>query len=97
MRNSCDFSSAIHVDFNGNMLINSGLQKLILSGVFFTVTYLNLSHNQLMGSLVSGGGPLEFANMKELGLSYNQLSGEQSGFNFLYAFEVLKLNNRFTG
>ena len=96
MRNSCDFSSAIHVGFNGNMLINSGLQKLILSGVFFTVTYLNLSHNQLMGSLVSGGGPLELANMKVLDLSYIQLSGKLPGFNFLYALEVLKpSNNRF--
>ena len=70
---------------------------IFLSGIYSTVTYLNLSHNQPMGSLVSRGGPLEFSNMKELDLSYNQLSGEQSGFNFLYALEVLKLNNRFTG
>lgn len=93
------FSSAIHVDFSGNMLVNSGLQKQnFLSGISSTVTYLNLSHNQLMGSLVSGGGPLELANLKVLDLSYNQLSGELPGFNFLYALEVLKLsNNRFSG
>ncbi|RVW30840.1 putative LRR receptor-like serine/threonine-protein kinase [Vitis vinifera] len=93
------FSSAIHVDFSGNMLVNSGLQKQnFLSSISSTVMYLNLSHNQLMGSLVSGGGPLELANLKVLDLSYNQLSGELPGFNFLYALEVLKLsNNRFTG
>ncbi|KAJ9691215.1 hypothetical protein PVL29_013406 [Vitis rotundifolia] len=93
------FSSAIHVDFSGNMLVNSGLQKQsFLSSISPTVTYLNLSHNQLMGSLISEGGPLELANLKVLDLSYNQLSGELPGFNFLYALEVLKLsNNRFTG
>lgn len=93
------FSSAIHVDFSGNMLVNSGLQRQnFLSSISPTVTYLNLSHNQLTGSLVSGGGPLELANLKVLDLSYNQLYGELPGFNFLYALEVLKLsNNRFTG
>ena len=50
-------------------------------------------HNQLMGSLVSGGGPLELANMKVLDLSYIQLSGKLPGFNFLYALEVLKPSN----
>ena len=49
-----------------------------------------------MGSLVSGGGPLELANMKVLDLSYIQLSGKLPGFNFLYALKVLKpSNNRF--
>ncbi|WJZ98380.1 hypothetical protein VitviT2T_016908 [Vitis vinifera] len=53
-------------------------------------------HNQLMRSLVSGGGPLELANMKVSDLSYIQLSGKLPGFNFLYALEVLKpSNNRF--
>jgi hypothetical protein len=33
-----------------------------------------------------------------LDLSYNQLSGELPGFNFVYDLQVLKLsNNRFTG
>lgn len=93
------FSSVIHVDFSGNMIANSGSQKQnFLSNISPTITYLNLSYNQLTGSLVSGGGLLELANLKVLDLSYNQLSGELPGFNFLYALEVLKLsNNRFSG
>ena len=89
-------SSASHVDLSGNLLTSSG-QKF-LSRVSETIKYLNLSHNQLVGSLVSGAELPLFGNLKVLDLSYNQLSGELPGFSFVYDLQVLKLsNNKFTG
>ncbi|KAK9267883.1 hypothetical protein L1049_010320 [Liquidambar formosana] len=92
-------STAIHVDFSGNMLVSSSSQQQkFLPGISETIKYLNLSHNQLTGSLVSGGEPQIFGNLKVLDLSYNQLSGELPEFNFVYDLEVLKLsNNGFSG
>ncbi|XP_059668241.1 LRR receptor-like serine/threonine-protein kinase GHR1 [Cornus florida] len=92
-------SSAIHVDFSGNLLLNSASQQQkFLPGISETIKYLNLSHNQLKGSLVSGGEQQIFGNLKVLDLSYNQLSGELPGFNFVYELQVLKLsNNMFSG
>uniref|UniRef100_A0A2N9I1J1 Protein kinase domain-containing protein n=1 Tax=Fagus sylvatica TaxID=28930 RepID=A0A2N9I1J1_FAGSY len=92
-------STAIHVDFSGNMLVSSSSQQQkFLPSISDTVKYLNLSHNQLTGSLVSGGELQAFANLKVLDLSYNQLSGELPEFNFVYDLQVLKLsNNRFSG
>ncbi|KZV39532.1 putative LRR receptor-like serine/threonine-protein kinase [Dorcoceras hygrometricum] len=50
------------------------------------------------GSLVSGGVAQTFGTVEVLDLSYNQLSGELPGFNFVYDLQVLKLsNNRFSG
>lgn len=92
-------SSATHVDFSGNMFSSSSSQQQkFLPRLSETIKYLNLSHNQLTGSLVSGGELQMFENLKVLDLSYNQLSGELPGFNFVYDLQVLKLsNNRFTG
>uniref|UniRef100_A0A7N0T0Z8 Protein kinase domain-containing protein n=1 Tax=Kalanchoe fedtschenkoi TaxID=63787 RepID=A0A7N0T0Z8_KALFE len=92
-------SSAVHVDFSGNMLVSSrSMQQKFLPGISATIKYLNLSHNQLTGSLVSSSEAQLFGNLKVLDLSYNQLSGELPGFNFVYDLEVLKLsNNKFTG
>ncbi|XP_044495326.1 LRR receptor-like serine/threonine-protein kinase GHR1 [Mangifera indica] len=85
-----------HVDFSGNMLVSSSSQKL-LPNISPSVKYLNLSHNQLTGSLVNGELQL-FENLKVLDLSYNQLSGELPGFNFVYELQILKLsNNKFSG
>uniref|UniRef100_A0A5B7B405 Protein kinase domain-containing protein n=1 Tax=Davidia involucrata TaxID=16924 RepID=A0A5B7B405_DAVIN len=91
-------SSAIHVDFSGNLLVSSASkQQKFLPGISATVAYLNLSNNQLTG-LLSGGEALMFGNLKVLDMSYNQLSGELPGFNFVYDLQVLKLsNNRFSG
>ncbi|KAG6642460.1 LRR receptor-like serine/threonine-protein kinase GHR1 [Carya illinoinensis] len=92
-------SSATHVDFSGNMLVSSSSQQQkFLPQISETIKYLNLSHNQFKGSLVSGGEPQVFENLKVLDLSYNQLSGELPGFNFVYDLQVLKLsNNGFSG
>ncbi|KAL9690191.1 hypothetical protein QQ045_010588 [Rhodiola kirilowii] len=92
-------SSAVHVDFSGNMLVSSpSMQQKFLPGLSETIKYLNLSHNQLTGSLVSSGEAPIFGNLKILDLSYNQLSGELPGFNFVYDLEVLRLsNNKFIG
>lgn len=88
-------TTATHVDLSGNLLVSSQQQKF-LPGISESVKYLNLSHNQLTGSLV--GEAQVFANLKVLDLSSNQLSGELPGFNFVYDLEVLKLsNNRFSG
>nr|GMD05402.1 probable LRR receptor-like serine/threonine-protein kinase At4g20940 isoform X1 [Ipomoea batatas] len=92
-------TTAAYVDFSGNLLVNSASQQQsFLPGISETVKYLNLSHNQLTGSLISGGEAQIFGNLKVLDLSYNQLSGELPGFNFVYDLQVLKLsNNRFSG
>ncbi|KAG2291534.1 hypothetical protein Bca52824_038203 [Brassica carinata] len=76
-------TNASHVDFSGNRLVT-------------TIKHLNLSHNQLEGSLTTGFQL--FQNLNVLDLSYNQLSGELPGFNYVYDLQVLKLsNNRFSG
>ncbi|KAL6197106.1 hypothetical protein ACLB2K_032718 [Fragaria x ananassa] len=92
-------ANATHVDFSGNMFTSSGSQgQMFLPRLSESIKYLNLSHNQLMGSLVGGSELQIFENLKVLDLSYNQLSGELPGFNFVYDLQVLKLsNNRFTG
>ncbi|XP_022721282.1 probable LRR receptor-like serine/threonine-protein kinase At4g20940 [Durio zibethinus] len=90
-------SNASHVDFSRNMLQSSSSQKL-LPGISESVKFLNLSHNQLTGSLVGEAELQLFGSLKVLDLSYNQLSGELPGFNFAYDLQVLKLsNNRFSG
>ncbi|CAI9760059.1 unnamed protein product [Fraxinus pennsylvanica] len=92
-------TTAIHVDLSGNLLVSSAKeQQNFLLSISPTVNHLNLSHNQLTGSLVSGGEVGAFGNLKVLDLSYNQLSGELPGFNFVYDLQVLKLsNNKFSG
>ncbi|KAH6773467.1 Leucine-rich receptor-like protein kinase family protein [Perilla frutescens var. frutescens] len=92
-------TSASHVDLSGNLLVNSAEdQHNFLGGISPSVKHLNLSHNQITGSLVGGGDAQAFGSLKVLDLSYNQLSGELPGFNFVYDLEVLKLgNNEFSG
>ncbi|KAL0300550.1 UNVERIFIED_CONTAM: LRR receptor-like serine/threonine-protein kinase GHR1 [Sesamum radiatum] len=92
-------TTASHVDLSGNLLTSfSTEQQNFLVGVSPSIKHLNLSHNQLTGSLGSGGEAEAFGSLKVLDLSYNQLSGELPGFNFVYDLQVLKLgNNRFSG
>ncbi|XP_052202826.1 LRR receptor-like serine/threonine-protein kinase GHR1 [Diospyros lotus] len=93
-------TKAVHVDLSGNLLATSAAspQNKFIPGVSETIKYLNLSQNQLRGSLVSGGGTQIFENLSILDLSYNQLSGELPEFNFVYDLQVLKLsNNKFSG
>lgn len=92
-------TTAIHVDLSGNLLTSSsGPDEKFLPGISETVKYLNLSRNQLTGSLVSGGVAQMFGSLLVLDLSYNQFSGELPSFNFAYDLQVLKLsNNKFSG
>ncbi|CAA2984765.1 probable LRR receptor-like serine threonine-kinase At4g20940 [Olea europaea subsp. europaea] len=92
-------TTASHVDLSGNLLVSSSKeQRNFLLSISPTVNHLNLSYNLLTGSLVSGGEVGAFGNLKVLDLSYNQLSGELPGFNFVYDLQVLKLsNNKFSG
>lgn len=92
-------SSAAYVDFSSNLLSSSGSQKgKFLSGISDSINYLNLSNNQFTGSLISGSGLPLFESLKVLDLSYNQLSGELPGFEYVYDLEVLRLgNNKFSG
>ncbi|XP_050223562.1 LRR receptor-like serine/threonine-protein kinase GHR1 [Mercurialis annua] len=84
-----------YVDLSFNMLVSSSPEKL-LPGISESIKHLNLSHNQLTGSLVSD--VRLFASLKVLDLSYNQLSGDLPGFDFAYDLQVLRLsNNRFSG
>ncbi|KAJ4851353.1 LRR receptor-like serine/threonine-protein kinase ghr1 [Turnera subulata] len=90
-------TNASHVDLSGNMLVSSSPMKF-LPGISESIKYLNLSHNQLTGSLISGGELRLFASLRVLDLSYNQLSGELPGFDYAYDLQVLKLsNNLFSG
>ncbi|PNT13788.1 hypothetical protein POPTR_011G163700v4 [Populus trichocarpa] len=90
-------TNASHVDLSGNMLVSSSSQKL-LPGMSESIKVLNLSHNQLSGSLLNGSDLQLFASVKVLDLSYNQLTGELPGFDFAYELQVLKLsNNKFSG
>lgn len=89
-------TTATHVDLSDNLLVSSTSGDKFIVGMSETIKYLNLSHNQLTGTLV--GEAQAFENLKALDLSYNQLSGELPGFNFVYELEILKLgNNMFTG
>ncbi|KAJ1414392.1 Serine-threonine/tyrosine-protein kinase, catalytic domain [Sesbania bispinosa] len=92
-------STATYVDFSDNMLSSSdSQQQKFLTRISESIKYLNLSHNQFTGSLVSGAEQPVFQDLKVLDLSYNQLSGELPGFDFVYDLQVLKLsNNRFSG
>ncbi|KAJ6301359.1 hypothetical protein OIU77_015632 [Salix suchowensis] len=90
-------TNASHVDISGNMLVSSSSQRL-LPGMSGSIKLLNLSHNQLSGSLLNGGDVQLFASVKVLDLSYNRLSGELPGFDFAYELQVLRLsNNKFSG
>lgn len=92
-------TTAIHVDFSGNLLTSSSSEgEKFLPGISETVKYLNLSRNQLTGSLVTGGVAQMLGSLAVLDLSYNQFSSELPSFNFAYDLQVLKLsNNRFSG
>ncbi|XP_073058477.1 LRR receptor-like serine/threonine-protein kinase GHR1 [Primulina eburnea] len=92
-------TSASHIDLSGNLLGTAAEEhQNFLEGISPSVKHLNLSHNQLTGSLVSGGEAQTFGTVEVLDLSYNQLSGELPGFNFVYDLQVLKLsNNKFSG
>ncbi|XP_073150040.1 LRR receptor-like serine/threonine-protein kinase GHR1 isoform X2 [Henckelia pumila] len=92
-------TSASHIDLSGNLLGSAAAEhQSFLEGISPSVKHLNLSHNQLTGSLVSGGVAETFGTVEVLDLSYNQLSGELPGFNFVYDLQVLKLsNNKFSG
>ncbi|OAY83707.1 putative LRR receptor-like serine/threonine-protein kinase [Ananas comosus] len=92
-------SSVIHVDFSGNSLTTANPKELkALAEISETVKYLNLSNNQLSGTLIDGVELSTFGRLKVLDLSNNQLSGDLPGFNYVYDLEVLRLgNNAFTG
>jgi len=90
--------SAEYIDFSNNKL-SGPLPSLypILSGLTYSLQYLNLSCNQLNGSLAYNGA-IPFQNLKVLDISSNRLSGQLPSFNFIYSLEILRLsNNGFAG
>ncbi|CAN1812907.1 LRR receptor-like serine/threonine-protein kinase GHR1 [Linum perenne] len=90
--------SLVYLDLSSNGFskkIPRGFELICISD---SVKYLNLSRNQLTGSLLSGGELRLFSSLKVLDLSYNQLSGGLPGFDYAYELQVLKLgNNMFSG
>nr|XP_043613309.1 LRR receptor-like serine/threonine-protein kinase GHR1 [Erigeron canadensis] len=92
-------TTATYVDFSGNLLTSTtSPNDKFLPGISETIRYLNLSRNQVTGSLVSGGVAQMFGSLIVLDLSYNQFSGELPSFNFAYNLQILKLsNNKFSG
>nr|GME08359.1 probable LRR receptor-like serine/threonine-protein kinase At4g20940 [Ipomoea batatas] len=91
--------NATHIDLSGNLLVSSAsLHQKFPPGLSETVKYINLSHNQLTGSLIGGVEEQAFGSLNVLDLSHNQLSGELPVPDFLYDLQVLRLgNNRFSG
>ncbi|XP_020591560.1 probable LRR receptor-like serine/threonine-protein kinase At4g20940 [Phalaenopsis equestris] len=92
-------TGAVNIDFSGNSLTSSNSNEMkFLSQVSDSVKYLNLSHNQLTGSLIDGGELSTFGSLRVLDLSYNRLSGPLPGFDYVYDLEILRLgNNDFNG
>ncbi|CAN1227873.1 LRR receptor-like serine/threonine-protein kinase GHR1 [Linum grandiflorum] len=90
--------SLVYLDLSLNMFGKKIPRGKFLPGISDSIKYLNLSRNQLAGSLLSGGELRLFSSLKVLDLSYNQLSGELPGFDYAYELQVLKLgNNMFSG
>ncbi|KAL4200517.1 hypothetical protein AMTRI_Chr02g211610 [Amborella trichopoda] len=89
----------VYLDLSDNLLLASASQKMpLLFDLSETLHYLNLSHNQLTGSLIHGDSLIMLESLKVLDLSHNGLSGELPGFQFIYSLEVLRLsNNGFSG
>ncbi|XP_050229100.1 LRR receptor-like serine/threonine-protein kinase GHR1 [Mercurialis annua] len=84
-----------YVDLSVNMLVSSSPEKLLL-GISESIKHLNLSHNQLTGSLLADVRLC--ASLKILDLRYNHHSGDLPGFDFAYQLQVLRLrNNLFSG
>lgn len=90
--------SAEYIDFSNNKFSGSLPSMLpIVSGLRYSLQYLNLSSNQLNGSLAYDGA-IPFENLKVLDISNNRLSGQLPSFNFVYSLEILRLsNNGFSG
>ncbi|KAL0305414.1 UNVERIFIED_CONTAM: LRR receptor-like serine/threonine-protein kinase GHR1 [Sesamum radiatum] len=84
-------TTASHIDLSGNLLVSSAKeQQKFLVGIFSICQAFKSEHNQIEGSLISGGEAQTFGSLKVLDLSYNQLSGELPGFNFVYDLQVLE-------
>ncbi|CAI0545531.1 unnamed protein product [Linum tenue] len=91
-------NSLVFLNMSSNRFMKKIPRGFELISSLQSVKYLNLSGNQLTGSLLSGTELRLFSSLKVLDLSYNQLSGELPGFDFAYELQVLKLsNNMFTG
>ncbi|CAN1812920.1 LRR receptor-like serine/threonine-protein kinase GHR1 [Linum perenne] len=90
--------SLVYLDLSSNGFSKKIPRGFELISGLQSVKYLNLSRNQLTGSLLSGGELRLFSSLKVLDLSYNQLSGGLPGFDYAYELQVLKLgNNMFSG
>ncbi|KAH0458677.1 hypothetical protein IEQ34_011491 [Dendrobium chrysotoxum] len=87
-------TSIVDVDFSENSLTSSNANEMkFLSQVSGSVKYLKLSHYQLTRSLVDGVELSTFGSLRVLDLSYNQLSGPLSGFDYVYDLEIFRLGN----
>jgi len=64
----------------------------IVSGLIYSLQHLNLSSNQLNGSLAYNGA-IPFENLKVLDISNNRFSGQLPSFSFIYSLEILRLSN----
>ncbi|XP_020529343.1 probable LRR receptor-like serine/threonine-protein kinase At4g20940 [Amborella trichopoda] len=94
------FCNAVYVDLRGNSFLGSIPWRMTFGSVSsaFALEYLNLSRNQHSGPVMYSDDIPLFNSLNVLDLSHNHLSGELSGFRFVYALEVLNLgSNRFSG
>ncbi|XP_057870223.1 LRR receptor-like serine/threonine-protein kinase GHR1 [Cryptomeria japonica] len=86
-----------HIDFSDNQFSGTLSQMLSHESGLSQLQYLNLSNNQLVGSLLDYHSS-SFANLRVLDVSNNQLSGKLPSFEFAYGLETLRLGgNKFSG
>ncbi|XP_071707414.1 LRR receptor-like serine/threonine-protein kinase GHR1 [Rutidosis leptorrhynchoides] len=90
--------SVVYVDLSSNGFIGTldlglGSDKFVSS-----INYLNVSHNNLGGNLLSHDGLPYFDNLEAFDASDNQFVGTVPSFNFMVSLRILRLgSNKLTG
>ncbi|KAG5529331.1 hypothetical protein RHGRI_029888 [Rhododendron griersonianum] len=83
-----------HVDLSFNMFSGSlSMNVTNISSLANTVSYVNLSHNELGGGFFTDEAISLFRNLRVLDLGGNQLTGQLPSFGSLPNLQVLRLGN----
>lgn len=83
-----------HVDLSFNLFSGSlSMNVSNISSLANTVTYVNLSHNELGGGFFTDEAISLFRNLRVLDLGGNQLTGQLPSFGSLPNLQVLRLGN----
>ncbi|CAM8910221.1 unnamed protein product [Rhodiola kirilowii] len=93
MRVLAQLGSVKYVDLSSNFFTGSVDLALGNSTFVSTITYLNISSNQLTGELFAHDGMPYFDSLEVFDASNNQLTGTVPSFNFVVSLKVLRLGN----